>query len=79
MTIETKFNVGQEVFYIEHGNVISGEITNITIKIRRIMPNVLANLTLYKVNNKNLTDIECFDTPQNLLKYIEKQLENVRM
>ena len=79
MEIETKFNVGQDVFYIEHGNIISGEITNITIKVRRITSYVISVNTEYKVNNKNLTDIECFATPQDLLKHIEKQLQNAKM
>ena len=82
MKIETKFNTGQEVFYIEHGNIISGTITNIIIKARHALENpfnidAFVN-TVYKVNGKSLTPIEIFATPTELLKHIEKQLSNVK-
>lgn len=83
MTIESKFNIGQEVFYIEHGYIVTGTITNITIEVRQAADRSLGIAafinTLYKVSGKSLSDIEIFATPTELLKHIEKQLPNVKM
>lgn len=83
MTIETKFNIGQKVFYIEHGYIRSETITNITIKVRRAADKSVGiggfvNIT-YTANDKILSDIEIFATPTELLKHIEKQLPNAKL
>ena len=83
MKIETNFDIGQEVFYIEYGNIISGTITNIIIKVRQSVDRSLGIgafiNTVYKVNGKSVSDIEIFATPTELLKHIEKQLPNAKM
>lgn len=79
MKIETKFNVGQEVFYIEHGNIISGIVQNISITIRKPIDGIISIKTIYVVNSTELTDIECFATPNDLLKHIERKISKIKL
>lgn len=83
MTIETEFNIGQKVFYIEHGYIRPGTITNIIIKVRQAVDRSVGidgfiNI-VYTIDDKSLSDTEIFATPTELLKHIEKQLPNAKL
>ena len=79
MTIETKFNIGQEVFYVEHGNIVSGIVQHILITIRKPIHGMISIKTIYVVNSTELTDIECFATPNDLLKHIERKVSKIKL
>lgn len=67
MTIETKYNIGDEVWYRGYHNCISkGVVTTITIQIEDTQINIF-----YSVNGKlakAYSECMCFPTKEDLLK-----------
>lgn len=67
MTIETKYNIGQEVWHRGYHNCISKSVvTSITIQIEEAQTNIF-----YSVNNKlakAYSENMCFPTKEELLK-----------
>ena len=67
MKIETKFNIGDEVFYMTGNKVKTGEVKSMTIKVYLNMFNEESMIILYQLIDSEVSENILFATKQELL------------
>ena len=73
MTIETKYNIGDEVFYMKDNKVRTLKITQINMLVQLIPKTIgygceINQVVDYGDGRTVLTEYECFSTKEELLK-----------
>lgn len=77
MNIKTKFELGDDAYYMEDNHIVKGTVKKIEITIEQDSyhdPDVLIYYTITKRNtSRNMSENELFASVEETLKYLESR------